>query len=419
MRKILYALPIVGLLLVLALVLTLAGFWYTPEPTDPSETESAGTETAAPTFPPETSAAATDPTDPISSTWTPLPMVSISMPVVQNHVTAEDGTVIFSHIFQDVVLDTGDADINETVTLDLLRRMDASAATVEQLSQAAVQAYAPGSDWTTHYFRAIYQPTRIDSRVLSLHGAESIFSGSEQAGHAQLSINYDLTTGSVLTLSQVLTEESGAADALCQALLAVLAEQADSLALFEDYAEVVTRRFQADLQQESSWHFSAEGLNFCFAPYDIAPHASGHITVTVPYNALQGIVRGELFPDGEDNVKASAAVQLFDGANLEDYTHFAELILNPDADAFLLTADSILYDVCLEQGLINGQTGEFEADATVFSANCLESAHALVIRADHTEDAPLLRLSYRAMGQTHRFFILTDADGNPQLTADE
>jgi hypothetical protein len=206
-------------------------------------------------------------------------MISISLPEMTNTVLSEDGVVLFRHTFQDVSLISPNPRVNEAVTLDLLQRMDINASTVAQLENLT-QHYTPGTEWSTLYYEFLYSPSRIDSSVLSLVGAESIYSGSGQAINSTICVNYYMPTGNVMTLSQVLSEESGAQDALLQALLRVLAYNATQWGLYEDYSEPVIRYFPSYLQQESIWYFSPEGLNICFAPYEIAPQSSSRLVAS-------------------------------------------------------------------------------------------------------------------------------------------
>lgn len=389
MRKLIYILPVIALILCVALALLVTGVWTLPEPTEPSTQEST-----------EPSRESSQPI-----VWDPVNMVSISLPMLQEAVTAEDGTVIFTHIFQDVVVDCGSAQINERITLDLLQRMDANTASYEDICDLAQQSYVAGEPWDAYYCKILYTPTRTDKTVLSLLGAETVFSGDIRAEVTNTCVNYNLLTGNVMTLGEVLTEESDAADRLCQALIDALAAKADEL--YSDYADTITRRFQSDLQQEATWYFSSEGLCFYFAPYDIAPYSAGAVFATVPYSDLVGILRNDLFPGETSDVAGEAAVQWFGTANLDDFGHFSEVFLDPEADAFILSCDTILYDVHLQLNTTEGQLPQ--APDTVFASNCISAGDAVVIHWDFSADQQLL-LTCRSGGEEVSYTISTEGE---------
>ena len=283
MRKIMYILPPVALVLCLVLVLIMTGVWQIPS-LSPGPTTSQSTGTGNTT--PSTSA----PEETAGGEYVRQNMISIALPEMTNTVVSEDGTVLFRHTFQDISLISPNPRVNEIVTLDLLQRMDINASTVVMLEDMT-QYYTPGTEWNTLYYEFIYSPTRIDNAILSLKGAESVYTGSGQANNSIICVNYYLPTGQVMTLGETLSEESGSQDALLQALLRVLAHNATQWELFEDYSEPVIRYFSSYLQQENNWFFSPEGLNICFAPYEIAPQTSGTIVATIPYEELTGILR--------------------------------------------------------------------------------------------------------------------------------
>ena len=389
MRKLLYILPVLALALCVALALLVTGVWTLPEPTEPSTQESTGSSQES--------------SQPI--VWDPVNMVSISLPLITESDLAEDGTVIYSHIFQDMVLDCGSAQINERIVLDLLQRMDANTASYEDIRDLAQQSYVDGESWEEYYCKILYAPTRIDKTVVSLLGTETVFTGDVRAEVTNTCVNYDLLTGNVMTLGQILTEESDAADRLCQALVEVLGERAEEL--YSDYADTITRRFQSDLQQEATWYFSAEGLCFYFAPYDIAPYSTGAVFATVPYSRLLGILRNDLFPGETSDVAGEAAVQWFGSANLDDFGHFSEVLLDPEADAIILSCDTIVYDVRLQLNGAESLPGQ-SAD-TVFAANCISAGDAVVIHYPFADGQQLL-LTCRSGGEVKSYVI--SADGN-------
>lgn len=400
MRKILFVLPLVALVLCLVLVLMMTGVLHFPQISLPPVT-------TAPSASGTTVSSVPGTQESENNNYVRQNMVSISLPEITETVVAADGVTLFRHTFQDVVLSCPNPRVSKAVTLDLLQRMDVNAATVAILSDLT-QYYTPGTPWNMLYYDLVYTPTRIDSAILSLKGIEEIYSGSGEASYSIVCINYYMPTGSVMTLSQTLSEESGAQDGLLQALLQVLTQNAENWGLFDDFRESVEDYFASYLQQESIWYLSAEGLNICFAPYEVAPHSSGTIVATIPYENLAGILRSDLLPAEHSPVTGSVTVADLATAPLDRYTHFAECILSAEGTNHLLTTNTIVYDVRLELGTY-GDDGIFYPSSTVFAANSLCSDQAIRLCWDPGSQQILLRC---VTGGTAKAFLLAaDPDG--------
>lgn len=336
-------------------------------------------------------------------------MFALSMPVAEETITADDGTLLFRHTFQEVVLTTDNAAVTEAVTQNLLQRIDANIGSLNGLIEAAKNSYTPDNEnWAAFYFEVKYAPTRIDGSVISLYGVESSYAGSGVPSNMSVSVNYDMVTGKVLTLSDVLSGVDGATEALCQILLNTLAENAEENALFDDYAEVIGRRFQADLQQDSSWYFTEEGLCFFFHPYDIAPYSSGTIQALIPYSNLSGILADSFFPAEQPATNGKIMADWFDEADLSNFENFSELILDSDSDSLLLYTEGVAFDVTLEQGHWDSKTNSFISESTVYAANCLSPGNAFVLQAPLSDTTPTLLLRYYAGGEAYSYFLLSD-----------
>lgn len=405
MKKII--LCILGVLLTAALIFVVV--WFSGQrnvtPPKPNTSSSPTTSNSGTSDPTETS----KPVIQLSN-----PMVSISLPIIVETDTADDGTVIFQRTFQDVVLSIPNAEITKTVTLDLLRRMDANSVTLNDLQQSAFADYTGQTPWMHYYYKLLYSPMRMDQTVLSLYGVEDVF-GNMQAGQNGISVTYNLLTGSAMTLAGVLTEESTAADTLLNALLAALESKKEEYMLFDDYAQTVSGRFQTQLQQETGWYFSREGLCFFFSPYDIAPNAAGTVVATVPYTELNGVLQDIYFPAEEANYAGELDAMPFDSENLDGFTHFSELITSPDAPRYLLHTEGVLYDLTVEQGQwIAGV--RFQKDATIYSANHLAPEDAFVLRAVLPESQSSLRISYHSGDKDSCFYLTVDGTGNLVFT---
>lgn len=345
-----------------------------------------------------------------------VPMVSISLPIMVEQDTADNGTVVFRRVYQDVVLNLPNADIIQTVTLDLLRRMDTNASVMSDIQSSAFADYTGQEAWTPYTYQILYSPTRVDDNILSLYGVEDLYSNVGSGVHG-ISVNYNLTNGYPLTLMDILVEENHAAERLKQALLATMESIKDSNQLFEDYADVVNSRFDADLQKDNTWYFSSEGLCFFFEPYEIAPNSVGIVTATVPYSQLSGIIHDIYFPGEQASSPGQITAQKFQIDSLGSFTSFSELITDPNTDTrYILSTKGILYDLRIEQGHLS-ENGAYTPDSVVYAANHLSPGDALVLRSTLPTASGLLRLSYHSGENSYCYYLTANANGDMILTA--
>lgn len=405
MKKIIL-LSIAGVILLGALV---AGvIWYQSRlETQPADTTAPPQTTTVPTAPTET-------TQPPVQVHIESPMVSISLPVLTETYAADNNAVIFRRTFQDVVLDLPDKDIAAAVTLDLLTRMDANSAVLSSIQDSAYQDYSGQDPWIPYYYKILYSPRRIDQTVLSLYGEEDAY-GSAYSGTTGLSVTYNLLTGKALKLSDVLTEEGSASEKLLTALLESLAAQKDEYMLFDDYASIISDRFETDLQQESHWFLSAEGLCFFYSPYDIAPNSSGIVVATVPYSKLAGILQDVYFPGEQPEFHGEMTAVPYDSSDSGSFEHVATLITDTEASAIVLRTDGILYDIQITQGQWIGNT-YFREDTSVFLANHLSPEDGIVLQTVLPESLSPLMLTYTCEGKIHSYYLCANRDGSVVFT---
>jgi hypothetical protein len=293
--------------------------------------------------------------------------------------------------------------------------MDSGSANVASLTQKALNTYKAGNKWTPYYYQVLYMPTRVDEIVLSLQGIYTSFDGMIRTSDSANSANYNLVTGKFLSILDILSEESTAAQTVSQLLVQELGKVATQKQLFSDYAQTVSARFQMDLDRYYAWYFSEEGLCFYFAPYDIAPQASGTVEITIPYNKLSGILRDDYFPTEEQNVTATVTGKWLSQADPSSFSRISEVIVDPDGEVSLLTCDTLIYNVRILQGYWNANTSKFVPSHTVYRANCLSAGSALVIRSNISSTAPTLMLQYNSAGKTHTLYLMKSANGALQL----
>ena len=359
--------------------------------------EQTPTATTQITFPTET----TMMTDPTEETVLveQKPMLALSMPLIKDQLIEED-TVLFQHMYQQMDIIMPEAEIAERIILDYLNRTDLAEA-AQQISRWAADDYKDfPENWDTYLCQATYEPTRFDAAVLSLYGTHVRYAGINLSEGSNRAVTYDMTTGNVLKLTDVLTRISR--DDLTKLITDILAEKAKDTELFEEYPDVIKQRFSGSLAQEEDWYFTKNGLCFFFMPYEIAPRASGVVSVEIPYSALAGKMDDAFFPPEQDTTVGDIYLMDFNAENTDKFTQFAEVVLDEGGSRILLYTDLSVNNICLELGEF--LDGAFIPKYEILTTPVLNPGDAIMLEC---QDANLmnLRLTYESNGQVHyRFF---------------
>lgn len=420
MKKVLFSALAVILLLTLAVLgVILVQHGYLTLPTKPVDqttqrpilTPGPGTSHAAPSnetlTAPSNQTSATVPTIQANGS-----LVSISLPILTEQDFADNGALIFTYTFQDVVLSLPDHEVAKGITLDLLQRMDSNAAKLSQLREDAYRVYAGQEGWRSYFYTSLYSATRIDEIVLSVFGIEESY-GNNEAEVSGTGFTYDLSTGSLLTLADILRDDTGVYTPLKEALLEVLENNAEEFQLYDDYKDIVSKDFAEYITDTGCWYLSDDGLCFLFSPYYIAPHAAGVITATVPYEKLDGILQDIYLPVSQPAGEESISIDKLENIDPENFQFFCDLRNSADGTALVLHTDGVLRNVSIERGtIIAGSV--FSSDATVFLANRLSPGDALFLE-DGFDSGLQLRLHYSVDAQNFSYIISLDENGSPVL----
>ena len=325
-------------------------------------------------------------------------MAAISVPLITHNETANDGTVIFKHVYQDISLILPEPNVAEKIVIDFLNRTDAYSQNADTILQSAKDAYAGKSLTAPYLCQIVYEPKRIDYSVLSMQGEYILYSGSSHPETSYLSVNYDLTTGNVLTISDIITGPEEI-DNLCNAVIESLNSRKDKLNLRQGFELTVKELFKNGSQNSDFWYLSANGLCLYFSPYEIAPYAAGVIEVEIPYAQLAGILEDAYFPPEQISYPTEICIVKFDEMILENFTQFAEITIESGVNKCLLYTNKPVYNIRL-------QAGE-DAEKTVFAAYALTPGDAIVIT---TNNNLKLLVNYRSAEQSINHYITVEND---------
>lgn len=375
--------------------------------TNPSTTESTLPETEPDTVPQKT--------EPPALTVIPENLYSVSVPVTTEYGYADDEAVVFSYAYQTMHLIHPDRDVADKIIIDFLGRVEETRSNADQLYSFALTKDHQAESFTPYFYQIHYNPTRIDQGVLSLHGHISQNGDFAHSNVQCVSANYDMVTGDALTLGSILYRAE-VKDQLCKLVISALEARTDII-LFDDFRNSVTNRFARDESLDNDFYFTTTGLVCYFSPYEVAPYSSGTVTVEIPYHQLTGIIGDAYFPAEQTNSSGSLTVCDFAEANLEDYTQFAEIIVDSGSSKLLLTTDSIVQDIQIKM-LTWTEDGNSHLDPnTVFAANKLAAQEAILIDARLNDERPSFIVSYSIDGINHDFY-LTYEGSNISLVAD-
>lgn len=338
--------------------------------------------------------AATDTSEPTDQLYDQqLPLLAVSLPTVTQSEIAEDGTVLFNYTYQNLSLILPDPEIADSIIIDFLNRIDQTAADAESIRTAAMTDHERSENWTPYLCQITYDPMRIDAGILSMYGSYVTYSGAVHAGAIYRSVSYDLTTGKVLSLDDILTDTADP-DQLCQLVIDALSEQKDDTALFDGFEITVAERFAKGYREDTDWFFTNEGLCYFFSPYEIGPYSSGAITAQIPYSKLVGILDDAYFPAEKEFVSGTVLAKSFEDMAQDEFSRFVEIVLADQGSKLLLYTDTAVYDVRIESGSLSSDDNSFTPEYTVFSAYGLSNGNAVMVQTDTSETQSVLRLSY-------------------------
>ena len=178
----------------------------------------------------------------------------------------------------------------------------------------------------------------------------------------------------------------------CDLVLEGLGEMAEGDYLYENYKDTVKHRFEADPAHDENWYFTQDGLCFYFAPYEIAPYASGVITVEIPFEKLTKLVHEAYQPEIRGSATGKITVAPFENPDMDKFNDIAEIVVNNTGAMYMLQADTSVQNIRI---VLNDKASNY----TVFAAYGLSAGDGIMVQAD-SEILPKLKLTYKSAGET-------------------
>jgi hypothetical protein len=128
--------------------------------------------------------------------------------------------------------------------------------------------------------------------VLSVLFSNLFYLGGAHPGSYHRSVNYDFTTGRVLSLGDLFVPGAPYLERIAEYCIGQLNQRLD-FEIWDDGATPIPENYQV-------WSITAEGLLVVFDEYQVAPYAAGPQRVVVPYDVLADIIH----PQGPIHGKA-------------------------------------------------------------------------------------------------------------------
>lgn len=333
-------------------------------------------------------------------------MYSVSLPVTTETYHAEDNSLLFTYTYQDISADFPDRDVAIKIIDDFGGRMKQAHITATDILTEAEEYHKNSNMFEPFSYEIQYDVTRIDQGVLSLFGHIVQISETSPSTPGLISLNYNMVTGDMLTLGSILYHADTKDD--LAALVISHLESRDDLMLYDEFRRTINARFQRDESIDEDFYFSATGLCFYFAPYEIAPRSYGTVVVEIPYNKLTGIIDDAYFPAERSFTNGALNISPFHDADLESYHQFVEIVAASDATKLLLTTDSAVQDIRISE-LIWAKDGmSYTQTKNIFASNFLYKDNAILLEADFDAYRPNYMLTYSIEGNTYVFYLTKD-----------
>lgn len=130
-----------------------------------------------------------------------------------------------------------------------------------------------------------YQDKNLISVLMS---GEQYISGSAHPSHPMTVLNFDLTTGKIITLADIFQPEAKYLDTLSNFSRQEL-ETRNAKSKFTDEKDILSGTKPKD-ENFAMFNLSADGLVISFPEYQVAPYVAGISVVTMPWSGLKDIL---------------------------------------------------------------------------------------------------------------------------------
>ena len=305
-------------------------------------------------------------------------LIAISTPIITENVLADDGSVLFTHSSQDITLTMDDPVVAEAIMSDFINRNSLSASS-QSIIDSAKDAYSGQADWKPYSCSIVYNPVRLDQGIISFYGNEIIDNGSPRSTSTNVSVTYDMISGTALSLSDILVP-GYSAEQLVDKILSALEPMSQQGILFADYEYIVSDQFSTNVPTDK-WYFSNAGLCFYFTAYEIAPYNVGTVVTAIPYGDLVGLLKDTYFPAEQVNYNGKLSVVDAESNDLNSYERITEVIVQSGGNEYLIVPQGTALNVQIQYNTPDNS----EISYSIYSANALTEGDAVLLQFNENE----------------------------------
>ncbi len=215
-----------------------------------------------------------------------------------------------------------------------------------ELESAEASDESEGLVFNTFMYEETAELNRGDVGVISLSYDVYTYSGGAHGYVSRTSASYDASTGEKLTLESISDEPELLEQLVYGYVLNISAgekyknEAGESIFFNPDLTESIS-----DLIGSGNWFFSNEGLVFFANPYELAPFSCGRIDFTVPYAAMDGLLKEEYLPVQLEGDNGMMLAENGDSKDMSGLTVLNTVTLDEKGQSVIISAQETVYNV--------------------------------------------------------------------------
>lgn len=168
----------------------------------------------------------------------------------------------------------------------------------QMLEEAAEGGYSFWGPFTEDYFVSV---TRIDDAILSVYNYSSEYTGGAHGMYGAAGDNYDVETGEMLDISDVLDTDEEEFDEVLKDEILALAESDDQFQYIDEALDDL--KFDAEYDPDNEvyefeykWYFAYDGLHVIFNPYELGSYGDGMQDVVIGYDEYPDMIKEKFVP---------------------------------------------------------------------------------------------------------------------------
>lgn len=300
----------------------------------------------------------------------------------------EDGQDLLRETFTDPVFYSDNTQLSDWVNgvVDGLITSEKKMGS-ELLNYAQEELERIGDDFYTFSHYLTMGVGRHDSHVVSVLALSSMYSGGPHPSTIQTAMNLDLRTLRVLTLEDVIQENSAPelldrVSDLIREKFALVGEEG----LYPDYDTALTSALTYG-NMTAHWYFNEKGLVIFFNQYVLAPSAAGIIKAELPYDTLHTVLRPEYMPSGYSgtvtDVQVSRSAPQTDNVLSVSFGQGDTVYIHPVGTASHVQLSQVYFAEDVPVG-----------ESMLFSANYLDDSVTIALEGDWQDHTTIYGVEY-------------------------